>query len=73
MKIHAITLLTAVLACVAPTYALEIDPQVPPEINLGGRAIISTDFETTSLANGARDHNNRQDLSDTSLLFGFSK
>ncbi len=73
MKIHPITLLATALVCAAPAYALEIDPQVPPEINLGGRAIISTDFESTSLASGARDRNNSQDISDTSLLFGFSK
>ena len=33
----------------APAYALEIDPLVHPEINLGGRAIVSTDFEATTL------------------------
>lgn len=73
MKVYASTLLATALACVAPAYALEIDPLVHPEINLGGRAIVSTDFESTTLANGARDRNNRLDISDTSLLFGFSK
>lgn len=53
-------------ACVlsGPALALEVDPLVPPEINIGGRALATVN---------AGDGESRLDISDSSLLLGFSK
>ncbi|QKT04163.1 porin [Ectothiorhodospiraceae bacterium 2226] len=55
------------LAAAGQASALEIDPHVPPQVDIGGRALVTGNWTD----NGARD--TELDLSDSSLLFGFSK
>jgi hypothetical protein len=62
-----------VLALAAPAHALEIDPEVTPEINLGGRAIATTKYHRDDLVGGGSSSNSELDIADSSLLFGFSK
>lgn len=57
-------------AAAAP--ALELDPLVPPEINLGGRALATINGHQRDTVNG-NDADSELDISDSSLLFGFSK
>lgn len=71
-KLHYLILL--VFQGVGTATALELDPAVPPEINIGGRAlgtIVSGDTRTT--ATGVAGDSEDIDFSDSSLLFGFSK
>jgi hypothetical protein len=53
--------------------ALELDPRVPPEINFGGKMLTTVDFLREDRRAGNADSNIAQNLSDSSLLFGFSK
>lgn len=57
-------------AAAAP--ALELDPLVPPEINLGGRALATINGHQRDTIDG-EDADSEIDTSDSSLLFGFSK
>lgn len=53
--------------------ALEIDPNVVPEINLGGRLVASADYEIEDPVAGSTERDSRLSVADSSLLFGFSK
>lgn len=61
------------MAAITPALALEVDPLVPPEINLGGRALatVNSTLQDTTTTGGETD--SELDISDSSLLFGFSK
>lgn len=59
------------LAGTAP--ALEIDPLVPPEINLGGRALGTVNLTRGDEVGGGDTSESELDISDSTLLFGFSK
>ncbi len=52
--------------------ALELDPLVPPEINLGGRALATLNGHQRDAIDGD-DADSELDTSDSTLLFGFSK
>lgn len=54
-------------------FALEIDPAVPPEINVGGRIIATAKYARDEDPAGERDAHSTTDIADSSLLFGFSK
>lgn len=66
--------LTAVAAALYATgaTALEVDPLVPPEINLGGRVLATVNGTHTKTTTG-RNSDSELDIADSSLLFGFSK
>jgi Gram-negative porin len=70
-----VKILTAIslLAAVIPAAALEIDPNVVPEITLGGRLIATTDYEVEQPIAGSRESDAGLNVADSSLLFGFSK
>lgn len=53
--------------------ALEVDPLVPPEINIGGRALGTVNLTRGDEAGGGRSSASELDISDSALLFGFSK
>jgi len=53
--------------------ALEIDPMVKPEINIGGRALVTTAYSEQTDAAGVKHSDTELDIADSSLLFGFSK
>ena len=61
------------LVLVAPAQALEIDPNVVPEINVGGRAIATVNFHREDRAAAGNERESELDIADSSLLFGFSK
>lgn len=61
------------LAVCAPSHALELDPKVSPEINFGGKMLVTTDFLREDPRVGNASNHYAQNLSDSSLLFGFSK
>jgi hypothetical protein len=72
---HVQRLLLAVLcgAFSSGSAGLEIDPLVIPEINIGGRALVTINGIAQGRAFGATDTDAKLDISDSSLLFGFSK
>lgn len=59
--------------------ALEIDPNVAPEINIGGRALVTLDVAHERPPSGDGSHEHEHDsettlnTADSSLVFGFSK
>jgi hypothetical protein len=61
------------LAFSAPSLALELDPRVPPEINLGGKMLVTAGFTRQDPLTGNERNDYSLDLSDSSLLFSFSK
>ncbi len=63
----------AALTASAPLAALEIDPHVPPEIVVGGRALGTVDLESEQRRERGRDTDSGVNIEDTSLLFGLSK
>ncbi len=74
MTVTAYVLVFAVLVCAAlPAGALEIDPRVPPEINFGGKMLVTADFLRDDPRTGTAQSREVLNLSDSSLLFGFSK
>ena len=56
-----------------PLAALEIDPDVAPEVAIGGRAVVTGNYIDRDLATGGNDSGGEFEFSDSSLLFGFSK
>lgn len=64
----------AVAALTAATHlqALEIDPLVIPEINLGGRVIATANYGQAE-GDGVSDDHKSIDFADSSFLVGFSK
>jgi hypothetical protein len=56
-----------------PARSLEIDPDVMPEINLGGTLIVTPEFTSTERPGGATKQEGDLNLEDSSLLLGFSK
>ena len=53
--------------------ALEVDPQVAPEINFAGRALATASYADKDLGAAGDDSGADVDISDSSLVFGFSK
>lgn len=56
-----------------PGRALELDPKVLPEINLGGRAVVTGNYENDDLSPSGDDDKTDVDLSDSNLTVGFAK
>ncbi|WP_018233799.1 hypothetical protein [Thioalkalivibrio thiocyanodenitrificans] len=56
-----------------PGQALEIDPHVAPQVDIGGRALITTKAHRVKEADGGTDSDSELEFADSSLLFGFSK
>jgi hypothetical protein len=54
-------------------WSLEIDPSVVPEINLGGRAVVTGNFASQDFEAGGSDERSKLDISDSSLVVGFGK
>lgn len=68
------TLSIAALWVIAqPVLALEIDPAVAPEINLGGRLIATPEYHIEDPVGASSESDSALDIADSSLLFGFSK
>lgn len=65
----------AALACAwaTPLAALEIDPTVFPEINLGGALVVTPELTSTDRPTGGSKEEADLNLEDSSLLLGFSK
>jgi len=65
----------AALACAwaAPSSAIEIDPMVLPEINLGGVILATPEFTSTDRPTGGSKEEADLNLEDSSLLLNFSK
>ncbi|OGI63174.1 MAG: hypothetical protein A2W18_06405 [Candidatus Muproteobacteria bacterium RBG_16_60_9] len=57
----------------ASALALEIDPAVAPEINIGGRLMATADYKNQRSAAGGTASDSNLSIADSSLLFGFSK
>lgn len=53
--------------------ALEIDPNVPPEISLGGRLVATANFSDTEQAVGSNKTEAALDIADSSILISASK
>ncbi|MCZ6721231.1 MAG: hypothetical protein O7A65_06800, partial [Proteobacteria bacterium] len=53
--------------------ALEVDPEVLPEVNIGGRGVVTANYRDRDLASGGNDNGGELDVEDSSLLLGFSK
>ena len=53
--------------------ALEIDPNVIPEINLGGRALATAGWARITDAASSAENASTLNISDSSLILGFSK
>ena len=53
--------------------ALEIDPNVIPEINLGGRALATAGWARMTDAASSAENASTLNISDSSLILGFSK
>jgi hypothetical protein len=53
--------------------ALEVDPEVLPELNIGGRGLVTANYRDRDLASGGNDNGGELDVADSSLLLGFSK
>jgi hypothetical protein len=70
---RSIIAVTLVAIVSAPAGALEIDPLVPPEINLGGRVIATAAYVRDTDDAGGSDSQSVNDIADSSLLFGFAK
>jgi hypothetical protein len=56
-----------------PGQALEIDPHVAPQVDIGGRALITTKAHRVKEADGGSDSDSELEFADSSLLFGFAK
>lgn len=63
----------AAFAVCAPLQALEVDPLVVPEINLGGRGVVTTNATSTDVAGDGSDDGTSLDFADSSFLLSFSK
>lgn len=70
---RTLAFLTCFVAVSVPGWALEIDPRVMPEINIGGKMLVTTDFLREDPQAGNASNHFAQNLSDSSLLLGFSK
>jgi len=73
MNKHLVVAALATACWSAALPALEIDPLVPPEINVGGRLIATADFAIDRITAGGDEHHRAINPADSSLLFGFSK
>jgi hypothetical protein len=61
------------LAACNVTLALEVDPAVPPEINIGGRLVATADYNSEKTIASGTESDSNLSIDDSSLLFGFSK
>ncbi len=61
------------LAVTAPVTAFEIDPHVTPEIVISGRALATLDLESAERTADGSTSDERLNIGDSSLLFGFAK
>ena len=62
-----------IMAASGSVMALEVDPEVLPEINIGGRGVVTANYRDRDLASGGNDNGGELDVEDSSLLLGFSK
>ncbi|HSP00009.1 MAG TPA: hypothetical protein VLN90_00955 [Thioalkalivibrio sp.] len=53
--------------------ALEIDPHVAPQVDIGGRALITVKGQDTKFDEGGSSSDSELEFADSSILFGFSK
>lgn len=65
--------LLAATLCAAPGQALELDPDVVPEINLGGTLITTLKFASTDPVLGDGDDDVEMEFADSTVLMGVSK
>ena len=63
----------AAILCAPPAAALELDPDVLPEINLGGTLLATPSFASTGRPAGGSKEEGDIEIEDSSLLLGFSK
>ncbi len=63
---------TALLLSV-PVAAFEIDPHVAPEVVISGRGLATVDLESLSRTDDGTTSDERLNIGDSSLLFGFAK
>jgi hypothetical protein len=65
----------AALACfwAKSSAAIELDPSVLPEVNLGGALVVTPEFTSTDRPTGGSKEEADLNLEDSSLLLGFSK
>ncbi|HEX9812235.1 MAG TPA: hypothetical protein VGA88_09130 [Burkholderiales bacterium] len=61
------------LAICNSALALEVDPAVPPEINIGGRLVATADHKSEKTIASGTESDSSLSIADSSLLFGFSK
>jgi hypothetical protein len=73
MRFKKTIVTTLLLAASLPLRALEIDPLVMPEINLGGRAVATAGYRSDDALAAGPESEGSLDVADSSLLFGFSK
>ena len=75
MKKQLISLAAGMTAAffVANAMALEIDPNVPPEISLGGRLIATANLSDTERPGGGNKSEAALDIADSSILISASK
>ncbi|MCC5813011.1 MAG: hypothetical protein JJU06_21815 [Ectothiorhodospiraceae bacterium] len=72
MKITSVLMMSATMLVTMPVVAFEIDPHVPPEIVVGGRALGTVDALRQESGDGSRSEET-VNIDDSSLLFGFAK
>ncbi|MBE0510053.1 MAG: hypothetical protein K0A95_02035 [Chromatiales bacterium] len=69
----AIGMACALGLAAVPAHGLEIDPHVAPQVDIGGRALVTAKLHRQDLAAGGSDTDRELEFADSSLLFGFSK
>ena len=73
MKLISLAAFLAAALFAAPAMALEVDPNVPPEISLGGRLIATANLSDTERPVGGNESEAALDIADSSILIGASK
>lgn len=73
MKIKYLSALFGTALLANSALALELDPAVPPEINIGGRLVATADYTSEKTIAGGTMSNSDLNIADSSLLFGFGK
>ena len=68
MKLISLAAFLAAALFAAPAMALEVDPNVPPEISLGGRLIATANLSDTEHPVGGNESEAALDIADSSIL-----
>ncbi len=71
--VKSLALAGAVLTSAGGALALEVDPPVLPEINIGGRAVATVNMFNKDQIAGGDDDGTEFEIADSSLLLGFAK